>query len=42
MENRSYVYEAVMYDGALRGWWFGVLVIVLFIAFAIVWRIRNK
>jgi hypothetical protein len=33
---------SVMYEGALRGWGFGVIVIVLFVIFDIAWRIRSK
>ncbi|NEA50555.1 hypothetical protein [Streptomyces sp. SID10815] len=33
---------AVMYDGALRGWWFGVVVIALFVVCAIAWKARGK
>lgn len=34
--------QAVMYDGALRDWWFGVVAIAVFVIFAIVWTVRNR
>ncbi|MEW2425612.1 hypothetical protein ACIGCZ_35310 [Streptomyces nigra] len=42
MENQEASLQAVMYDGALRGWWFGVIVIVVFVIFAVVWKMRNR
>ncbi|MFI0999098.1 hypothetical protein ACIP10_22140 [Streptomyces galbus] len=42
MENQESSFQAVMYDGALRGWWFGVIAIAVFVIFAIAWRMRNR
>lgn len=42
MGSQGVPFQAVMYDGALRGWWFGVVAIAVFVIFAIVWKVRNR
>ncbi|MEU3861922.1 hypothetical protein AB0F03_31940 [Streptomyces sp. NPDC028722] len=42
MEERGASFDALMYGGALREWWSGVIVIAVFLIFAVVWRIRNR
>ncbi|MFE9676914.1 hypothetical protein ACFYO5_22640 [Streptomyces sp. NPDC006259] len=43
MDSSSYPQVlAGMDNGALRGWWFGVVVIAVFVIAAFVWRVRDR